>query len=77
MSWKIVKNKSLKFSDNKYLGICPICKKEATITIRETQRKICKTDLQNTHIEIGRSCSLLKKEWKPCLDNCTLTIKNQ
>ena len=72
MYYKITKNENQNSSNHTYYGICPIQKKQAVVTIHIIDKKLCRTDLQKTHIPAGRRCSLLERQWATCLDSCPL-----
>ena len=72
MSGKIIKNSEPNTRDDIYHGICPIQKKQAVVTIHTTGKLWCKTDLQRTYNEVGRSCNLLDGQWNSCIDTCPL-----
>ena len=72
MAWKLVNNSQHNTCDDTYPGICPIQQKQAFVTIHSTGKLSCKADLQKTHTEAGRRCSLLDGKWDSCLDSCPL-----
>lgn len=79
MAWKIVNNSEPDFKEEKFVGECPMYRKDAMITVFFTGRKMCKTDLQKTYSESGRKCDLLLEaegvSFTSCMESCPLVTK--